>query len=159
MGGVPVHSRTVRLGQVHADEHSRLSGYSDLRLLSSERAAGQRYEAVCAVRYPQPGDRVYLSGLQSDSGADGARKCRAAAHLPRYAAGGTTPSGAGGVSLGRSGKAHGSPSGRDVRRTAAACCDRACGSSQTADHHGGRADRQSGFCLRSGYYAQADCTQ
>ena len=38
--------RTVRLGQVHADEHSRLSGYSDLRLLSSERAAGQRYEAV-----------------------------------------------------------------------------------------------------------------
>ena len=24
---------------------------------------------------------------------------------------------------------------------------------------GGRADRQPGFCLRSGYYAQADCTQ
>ena len=30
---------------------------------------------------------------------------------------------------------------------------------KAADHHGGRADRQPGFCLRSGYYAQADCTQ
>ena len=54
---------------------------------------------------------------------------------------------------------HGSSSGRDVRRTAAACCDRAGSGGKAADHHGGRADRQSGFCLRSGYYAQADCTQ
>ena len=42
---------------------------------------------------------------------------------------------------GRSGKAHGSPSGRDVRRTAAACCDRAGSGGKAADHHGGRADR------------------
>ena len=41
LGRVSVHSRTVRLGQVHADEHSRLSGYPDLRLLSSERAGGR----------------------------------------------------------------------------------------------------------------------
>ena len=44
-------------------------------------------------------------------------------------------------------------------RTAAACCDRAGSGGKAADHHGGRADRQPGFCLRSGYYAQADCTQ
>ena len=41
VGRISVHSRSVRLGQKHADEHSRLSGYPDLRDLLSGRAAGE----------------------------------------------------------------------------------------------------------------------
>ena len=38
-------------------------GCLDIPTYGSYHLNGQRYEAVCAVRYPQPGDRVYLSGL------------------------------------------------------------------------------------------------
>ena len=48
------------------------------------------------------------------------------------------------------------PAGRDVRRPAAARRDCARGSGAAADHHGGRADRQSGFGRRPGDHGAAE---
>ena len=45
--------------------------------------------------------------------------------------------------------------GEMSRRPAAACCDCAGCCGKAADHHGGRANRQSGFRLRPGYHAEA----
>ena len=86
---------------------------------------------------------------------DSAGKRGAAADLPRPWTGGATPARGGCADIGRAGKTHVTPSGGNVRRPAAACCDCAGCCGKAADHHGGRANRQSGFRLRPGYHAEA----
>ena len=56
----------VRLRQVHADEHSGLSGHPHLWGLPSGRPGHHRAERPAAGPHPQQGDRLHLSGLQPD---------------------------------------------------------------------------------------------
>ena len=64
-----------------------LLDYAERRLVPAERPAGRRAEGVGARPRPQPRDRLHLPELQPDRRPHGVRERRAAAHLPRHAAG------------------------------------------------------------------------
>ena len=92
VAGVSTHRRArrlrrdhgrVRLRQVHADEHHRLSRRPDHRQLSARRRRRTPADRPAAVQDQEPQDRLHLPELQSHRAHQCAAQRRAAAGLRR----------------------------------------------------------------------------